>query len=52
MTGLLSRIGSALLIAAIWQTGCAVPVDEDSKVAESAASKSVLRVGVTANYPP
>jgi polar amino acid transport system substrate-binding protein len=52
MTGLFSRIGSAFLIAAIWLTGCAVPVDEDSKAGESAASKSVLRIGVTANYPP
>ncbi|MCK5366173.1 MAG: transporter substrate-binding domain-containing protein, partial [Gammaproteobacteria bacterium] len=52
MTGLFSRIGSAFLITAIWLTGCAVPVDEDGKAAESALSKSVLRVGVTANYPP
>ncbi len=52
MIGLFSRIGSPLLIAAIWLTGCAVPVDEDSGVAENAVSKSVLRVGVTANYPP
>ncbi len=49
MTRTLLRIGSAFLIAAIWLTGCAVPVEEDS---ESAISKSVLRVGVTANYPP
>ncbi len=52
MTGKLSRIGSAFLIAAIWLTGCAVPVDEDSRAADSAPSKPVLRVGVTANYPP
>lgn len=52
MTGLFSRIGSALLIAAVWLTGCTVPVDDGSKATESAASKSVLRVGVTANYPP
>jgi len=52
MTAFFSRIGSAFLIAAIWLTGCAVPVDEDSGVAENAISKSVLRVGVTANYPP
>jgi polar amino acid transport system substrate-binding protein len=52
MTRMFSRIGSAFLIAAIWLTGCAVPVEEDSKAAESALSKSVLRVGLTANYPP
>ena len=52
MTRMFSRIGSAFLMAAIWLTGCAVPVEEDGKAAESAVSKSVLRVGVTANYPP
>ena len=46
------KIACAVLFAAIWLTGCAVPVEEDSKAAESAVSKSVLRVGLTANYPP
>ncbi len=52
MTRTFLRIGSAFLIAAIWLTGCAAPVEEDSKGVESALSKSVLRVGLTANYPP
>ncbi len=52
MTRMCSRIGSIFLIAAIWLAGCAVPVEADSKAPESALSKSVLRVGSTANYPP
>jgi polar amino acid transport system substrate-binding protein len=47
-----SRIGCAFLIAALWLTGCAVAVEEDDKALPSGMSKSVLRVGVTANYPP
>lgn len=52
MTWMFSRIGCACLIAAFWLTGCAVPVEEDGKAAESAMSNSLLRVGLTANYPP
>jgi polar amino acid transport system substrate-binding protein len=52
MTRMFSRIGCAFLIAALWLTGCAAPVEEDGEVIASTMSKSVLRVGVTANYPP
>lgn len=47
-----SRTGLALLTASIWLTGCVEPVELDSKSGVSAVSKSVLRVGLTANYPP
>lgn len=52
MTRTFSRIGWALIFAAIWLSGCAVSDDQGSASAESAASKSALRVGLTANYPP
>jgi polar amino acid transport system substrate-binding protein len=52
MTRMFSKIGPAFLVATIWLTGCAVPVGEGSEADQSALSKSVLRVGVTANYPP
>ncbi len=52
MTRIFSRIGGAFLIATLWLAGCAAPVEEDSKAMPSAMSKSILRVGVTANYPP
>lgn len=52
MTWMISRIGSVLLFAAIWLAGCAQPVEQASKPSDSAATKSVLRVGLTANYPP
>ena len=52
MTRMFSRIGWTFLIAALWLTGCAVSVEDDGKTIPSGMSKSVLRVGVTANYPP
>jgi len=52
MTCMFSRIGAIFLIGALGLAGCAEPVKEDDKAAPSALSGSVLRVGVTANYPP
>lgn len=52
MTRTFSRLGWALIFAAMWLGGCAVSDDKGSAAAENAASKSTLRVGVTANYPP
>jgi ABC-type amino acid transport substrate-binding protein len=52
MTWMLSRIGFAFLIAVFWLGGCAGPVEQESRPPASATSKPVLRVGLTANYPP
>jgi ABC-type amino acid transport substrate-binding protein len=60
MAWMFSRIGSkfltagltATLIATLGLTACTAPVQENSKRSVSAMSKSVLRVGLTANYPP
>ena len=52
MTWMFSRIGSVLLVASILLAGCAVPVEQAGKPNDSALTKSVLRVGVTPNYPP
>lgn len=56
MTWMFSRICSTFLIAALIAimglTGCTAPVAVDTKRPVSAMSKSVLRVGLTANYPP
>ena len=52
MTGIISRIGAILLITPLWLAGCAEPVKEDDKAVPSALEGPVLRVGVTANYPP
>lgn len=52
MTRTFSTFGWALLSAAIWLNGCALSEGDASASAESAASKSTLRVGLTANYPP
>lgn len=48
----LRRIGWVVLVSAIGLAGCTAPVEDEKPVAESAMSKSVLRVGLTANYPP
>jgi len=52
MTRMFSRIGGALLVTTLWLGGCAAPVEDDGKAIPSGMSKSVLRVGLTANYPP
>ena len=52
MTWMFSRIGSVLIFGSIWLAGCTAPVEQASQASDSAATKSVLRVGVTANYPP
>jgi polar amino acid transport system substrate-binding protein len=52
MTRTASKFSYVFLIAVIWLTGCAVPAEDEGSVAESAVSKPVLRVGLTANYPP
>ena len=52
MSRMFSRFGYACLAAAMALAGCAVPVEEDGKTVESVASRSVLRVGLTPNYPP
>lgn len=52
MTRTFWKIGCALAIAAICLTGCAAPAEDEGSASDSAASKSVLRVGLTANYPP
>ncbi len=45
-------IACAFLVSATWLAGCAVQVEDESAAASSTASKSVVRVGLTANYPP
>jgi ABC-type amino acid transport substrate-binding protein len=52
MTRMFSKIGCAFLTATLWLTGCAVSVQDEGETIPSAMSKPVLRVGVTANYPP
>lgn len=52
MSRMFARFGYAFLAAAMALAGCAVPVEEDGKTVESVASRSVLRVGLTPNYPP
>lgn len=52
MTWMFSRTLFLFLIAVFWQTGCTVSVDKKSNAPVSALSTSVLRVGLTANYPP
>jgi len=52
MTRMFSRIGVACLVATLWLGGCAAPVQDDGKGIPSGMSKSILRVGLTANYPP
>lgn len=52
MTWMFSRIGSVLLVVSILLAGCAVPAEQAGKPSDSALTKSVLRVGVTPNYPP
>ena len=52
MTRMFSRIGGALLVTTLWLSGCAAPVEDDGKAIPSAMSKSIVRVGLTANYPP
>lgn len=52
MSRLFSRFGFILLGAVVGLAGCAAPVEEGAKAAESSSSRSVLRVGVTPNYPP
>lgn len=47
-----STIGGALLAAAVLLAGCAAPVEEVDESPKSALSKSILRVGLTPNYPP
>lgn len=46
------RIAFAVAVAAVWLAGCAAPSEDESPSGDSAASKSALRVGLTANYPP
>lgn len=46
------RIGCAVAVAAIWLMGCTASTQDATPAAESAVSQPVLRVGVTANYPP
>ena len=45
-------IGCAFLVSTMWLAGCAVPVEDEGASAASAVSNTVLRVGLTANYPP
>ena len=52
MTRMFSRIGGAFLIATLWLGGCAAPVEDDGEAIPSGMSKSIIRVGLTANYPP
>jgi len=52
MTWMLSRIAFTVLTATIGLAGCTAPEDKPSQAPVSAMSKSVLRVGLTANYPP
>jgi ABC-type amino acid transport substrate-binding protein len=52
MTRTTWKTGCALLAAVIWLTGCVTPAEDEGSAADGAASKSVLRVGLTANYPP
>lgn len=44
------RLSFILLAASL--VGCAVPAKDAEPTVESAASRSILRVGVTPNYPP
>lgn len=46
------KIACALLAAAIWLAGCATPAGDAGVRPASALSNPVLRVGLTANYPP
>ncbi|NIV47234.1 MAG: transporter substrate-binding domain-containing protein [Gammaproteobacteria bacterium] len=52
MTWNLCRIGGFFLVSAISLTGCAPTTEEQTQAGGSAVSNPVLRVGLTANYPP
>ena len=56
MIGLCSRPGLVTLVATLVVTlglaGCTAPVDQTGAPADPTMSKSILRVGATANYPP
>ena len=52
MTRMFASVGSVLLFISIWLAGCTIPVEQAGKPSDSALTKSVLRVGVTPNYPP
>ena len=46
------NIGCVVVVATIWLTGCVAPAEDKTPTGGSAASKAVIRVGLTANYPP
>jgi len=52
MTWNLCRIGGSFLVSAISLTGCAPTTEEQTQAGGSAVSNPVLRVGLTANFPP
>ena len=53
MTRIPSIFACAVLVATAWLSGCtSTPGQEKSAPADESASLSVLRVGLTANYPP
>ena len=52
MTRILSISGIAVLIATAWLSGCTTPVEKTAAPADKSASLTVLRVGLTPNYPP
>ena len=52
MTRTLSMLGCAVLIAAAGLSGCTTPREEKAASTDDSASLSVLRVGLTPNYPP
>lgn len=52
MTRTFLKLGCAVLTAAIWLTGCTDTAQQETSPADSAVSHPVLRVGLTANYPP
>ena len=52
MPRIFCTIGCAFLLSTLWLAGCAVPVEDERPATDSTASKTLLRVGLTANYPP
>jgi ABC-type amino acid transport substrate-binding protein len=52
MTRRIFGLGYAVLTAAILLTGCNTAMQEETPATDSAVSRAVLRVGLTANYPP
>ena len=52
MTRTMSTLGYAALIAAAWLSGCTTAGEDKAAPSDKSASLSVLRVGLTPNYPP